>query len=138
MNVDRPITEKTVCGLDAFSPFKHCWELLDFVPGAHVLENKQMTVNDVRCLSRKPPEDSFLYLCDVKIYLDWRLRAAARMERLSIQSCSSRQDPQQHLCTKVSTSETTRFLTFSGEQTSTWRSSMSTWPKHPTACAGTC
>lgn len=136
--MDRPITEKTVCGLDACSPFKHRWELLDFIPGAHVLENKQMTVNDMRSLRRKPPEESFLYLCDVKIYLDRRLRAAARMERLSIQSCSSRQDPTQHLRTEVSMSETTRFLTLLGEQTSTWRCSMSTWPKHPTACAVTC
>lgn len=138
MNVDRPITEKTVCGLVAFPSFKHRWELLDFIPGAHVLENKQMSVNDMRCLNRKPPERSSLYLCDVKIHLDWRLRAAARMERLSIESCSSRQDPKQHLRTKVSTSETTKLLTLSGEQASTWRSSMSTWPRHPTACAVTC
>lgn len=50
MNVDRPITEKTVCGLDTFSSFKHRWELLDFIPGAHVLENKQMTGNYMRGL----------------------------------------------------------------------------------------
>lgn len=57
--MDRPITQKTVCGLDAFSSFKHRWELLHFIPGAHVLENKQIPVNDMRCLSRKPPEESF-------------------------------------------------------------------------------
>lgn len=50
MNVDRPITEKTVGGLDALSSFKHRWELLDFIPGAHVLENKQKTENYTRGL----------------------------------------------------------------------------------------
>lgn len=50
-NVHRPVAEKTVRSLDAFSSFKYRRELLDFIPGACVLENKQMAVNDTRDLS---------------------------------------------------------------------------------------
>lgn len=54
-NVDRPIADKSVCGLDTLPPFKQRWELLDFIPGAHVLGNKQMTVNEMRIQSRISP-----------------------------------------------------------------------------------
>lgn len=40
-NVDRPISEGSVCSLDTFPLFKHSWELLDFIPGARVLEAKR-------------------------------------------------------------------------------------------------
>lgn len=69
MNVHRPVAERTVCSLDAFSSFKHRRELLDFIPGAHVLENKQMDVNDMRVLSGRLLRVSFLYLGNVEICL---------------------------------------------------------------------
>lgn len=114
-NVHCPVAEKTVRSLDACSSFKYCRELLDFIPGARVLENKQMTVNDTRDLSGRLLQLLFFfYLRNAEIYLHRRLRAAARVERLSLQPDGSRQERQQHLRIKVSVNDKARCLRFGG------------------------
>lgn len=58
---------------------------------------------------------SFFYLRNVEICLHRRLRAAARVERLSLQPDGSRQERQQHLRVKVSVNDKTTCLYFGGE-----------------------
>lgn len=134
-DVDRAVAQETVRSLDALSSFERRRELLDFIPGAHVLEKKQVKVNGVRGLSRMALCLVFLYLCDVEIYLDGRLRAAAGMERLGLQCYGSQQERQRHLRTKVSVSGTNRSSHFHKSKPSTWRAFMAMAPTPLLECA---
>lgn len=62
VNVDGPVGEKTVCGLDASSSLKHRWELLDFIPRAHVLECEQMQWHEVLERNTAPKSQFFTFV----------------------------------------------------------------------------
>ena len=130
MNSDRPVGEKRICGLVAFSLLKHSGELFDLKPGAHVLGGDQdmgcsltiavkkhvtQHIQDNLCTHAKRRQEwrratvgffffvVVFYLCNVEVPLDGRPRAAAEVEGLTL-GCRGAQEKQvQHLGIRVRT-----------------------------------